>query len=125
SCLWITGTESQVNGSTHLFIEENVFGAAIDSHVVAKSELAEVTCTRIQFKHLPEVLLPLPGIGLNHSTFTEDKTDTLRCATIVGGGNVELDDPMSAVLNRACEEFATGEVALAVAVDKDTVFDGE
>src|SRR5947209_15481375 len=111
-----------MNGSTHLFVEENVFRATVDTRIIAKSELAQITRTCIHLKHLHEILLPLPCAGLYHFAFTEDKANTLSRTAIVGGGNIELDHPMCAVLNRSRKEFATGEVALPIAVDKDTVF---
>src|SRR5918911_456446 len=91
TCLWITGTESQVNGSSHLFVEENVPGVAGDAHIVTEGELTQVTCTRIKFQHLLKVLLPTSCTCLNDLALTEDEADALDGTPIVGGGNIELD----------------------------------
>src|SRR5947209_441785 len=114
-----------MNSSTHLLIEENVLRAAIDTHVIAEGELAEITRPCIQIKHLHEILLSLACAGLNHFALAEDKPNTLSRTAVVGGGYIELDHPMCAVLDRSREEFATGEVALSITVDKATVLDGE
>src|SRR5438094_300384 len=116
--------KSEVDGAAHFFVEEDVFGAAVDTGVVAEGEFAEVTSTVVDVEHVQEVVLTLAGTGFVNFTFAENEADAFNGAAIVGGGDVELDDAVGTVFNGTGEKFAAGEVAFAVAVDEGAVGDG-
>src|SRR5262245_11962249 len=111
--------------ATHLFVEEYVACAAIHARVVSEGKFAEVARSRVDLKHVLQVHPPSARTGLDYLAVAENQAHSLDGATIERGWNVECNDAIRTLFQWTCEEFAAGEIAFAIAVDEDTVFDGQ
>src|SRR6266487_2732948 len=107
--------EGEVDGAAHFLVKEDVFDAAIDAGVVAEGELTEIASTVVNVEHMQKVVLTMAGTGFDDFAFAEDEPHAFDSASIIGGGYVELNNAIGTVFEGACEEFATGEVTLAIA----------
>src|SRR6266851_4153730 len=111
--------------AAHFFVEEHAARAAIHARIISEGEFAEVARSRVDFKHVLQVHLPDARTGLDYLAIAEDQAHSLDGAAIERGRNIECNDAIRTLLQRTREEFAAGEIAFAVAVDEDTVFDGQ
>src|SRR6266852_9008037 len=111
--------------AAHFFVEEHAACAPIHARIVSKGEFAEIARSRVDLKHVLQVRLPDARTGLDYLAVAEDQAHSLYGATIERGRNVECNDAIRTLLQRTREEFAAGEIALAVAVDEDAFFDGQ
>src|SRR5205085_5639935 len=109
----------------YLLIEQRLLYAAIHPRVIAEGKLAQVARPGIQLQHLLQKSLPVPRTRLHHLPLAEDQPYALDGAPLVRRGNRERDHPVGAILDRPCKELTAGEVALPVAVDEYSAFDGE
>src|SRR6266849_503148 len=111
--------------AAQFLIEKRVLDAARHATIITEGELAQKARARVQFQHLLQEGLPLSRACFYHLALAEHQSYSLDGVSLVGCRDVKGNHPVGAVLNRAGEEFAAGEVAFAVAIDEDAVFDGE
>src|SRR2546428_3281745 len=97
----IAFTEGKVDGAAHFFVKEDIFGAAADTRVVAKSELTKVASTIVNVEHVQEIVLPLTRTGFDDFAFAENEAHPFDSTTIVGSGNIKLDDAISTIFTGA------------------------
>src|SRR5947209_2586120 len=123
--LGIAVAERHMNCAAHLLVKKGVFGAAIHTRIVSEGKFTQITRPGIQIQHAFEVRLALAGARFNDFAILEDQPHALDSATLKGGGNLEVDGAIRAILHRSCEELAARKVAFSVAVDKHPSLDRE
>src|SRR5579885_689802 len=103
-----------MNGAADFLVEEGIPDAPADPHIVAKSEFAHVSRTRVKFELLQQEVLSLACAGLDDFPLREYHPDHIDCATLVGGRNINTNDSIDAVHNWSRKDLSVGEIALAI-----------
>src|SRR5260370_17608507 len=116
--LWIARTQGQVHGTTHLLIKKCIPGAAIHTRVIPKSNLAQVTRSRVQLQHLLQKILPLPRTRLNHLSLAQYQPYPLDSMAFKRRRHIKLDHAIRTILNRPRKKLTAWELAFALAIDK-------
>ncbi len=121
----VGGSKCGVTCAADLFVEEGVLRVLLDAEVGADGELAEDSCAGVLIDHVEEEFFAFAGGGVDDFAGLEGEDDVVAFAAVVDGGEGVADGAFGGVFDGTGEDFAVGEIFVAVAVDPCAAVDGE
>src|SRR5207244_13484059 len=112
------GTQGEVNGSTHLLVEERIFCTAVDVAIIAKGKLAKTTRPFVHAQHLVQVVLAVGGTSLDRDTVLKTQAHIFDGATGKRGRETVADITVGRVLNGTGKDFTAGEIVMTIVINK-------
>ena len=100
--------------AAHLFVEQDVFGVALDAIVGPDADFAQASSAWVGVEDGVEEVFAALGAGFHDQAVLERERDAIHLTALVDGGKLVPDTAVDAVLDRRREDLAVGHVFLAV-----------
>src|SRR5690625_2406285 len=110
----IRTAQSEMNGTTDFFIEQNVTGVTGNTAVATDTKLADAAGAFIAVQQLMQKLFTLFSCGVNHTPLFKRQPYAGDFPTHVNSRPLIINSAVGAVFNGSVKHFAVWHVKLAI-----------